>query len=58
MDTTAGSPLVNMAIFLAFVAVTMIIVIRASIGISLGVSGTTDAPSMMRDTALSIASRY
>ncbi len=30
MDTTAGSPLVNMAIFLAFVAVTMVIVIRAS----------------------------
>jgi cation/acetate symporter len=28
--TTAGSPLVNMSIFLAFVAVTMVIVIRAS----------------------------
>jgi cation/acetate symporter len=30
MTTTAGSPAVNMAIFLAFVAVTMVIVIRAS----------------------------
>jgi cation/acetate symporter len=30
MNTTAGSPAVNMAIFLAFVAVTMVIVIRAS----------------------------
>ncbi len=29
-STTAGSPAVNMAIFLAFVAVTMVIVIRAS----------------------------
>jgi cation/acetate symporter len=29
-DPVAGSPLVNMAIFLAFVAVTMVIVIRAS----------------------------
>ena len=30
MTSTAGSPAVNMAIFLAFVAVTMVIVIRAS----------------------------
>ncbi len=30
MTSTAGSPMVNMAIFLAFVAVTMVIVIRAS----------------------------
>ncbi len=30
MNATAGSPLVNMAIFLAFVAITMVIVIRAS----------------------------
>ncbi len=30
MNTTAGSPLVNMAIFVAFVAITMVIVIRAS----------------------------
>jgi len=30
MNATAGSPVVNMAIFLAFVAVTMVVVIRAS----------------------------
>ena len=30
MNATAGSPAVNMTIFLAFVAVTMFIVIRAS----------------------------